>query len=129
MVISDFFVAITDCIDMLSVMDKHHLRRTIKRIQQEMGSLGRLRPGTLYSRLNVCGRAGCKCGRKRDPVKHGPYDYLSYTFKGKSHTEFVREGTRAEVEEQVRNYERLMALVQALVEANIELSRLERKTK
>ena len=114
---------------MLSDMNKQELQRTIKQIQREIGRLGRLRPGTVYSRLNVCGRPGCKCGRKQDAVKHGPYHYLSYTFKGRSHTEFVRKGMLPEVEAQVRNYARLMELVESLVEANIELSRLERQAK
>lgn len=112
---------------MLSEMTRRNLLRTIKGIQEEIAALGRLRPGTLYSRLNVCGRLACRCKRKKDPLKHGPYHYLSYTLRGKSYTEFVPKRKLAEVQEEVRNYQRLTRLVKALVEANLELSRLERK--
>jgi hypothetical protein len=112
---------------MLSGMKKTELERRIRKIQEEMARLGRLRPGTLYSRLNVCGRPGCKCGRKKDPEKHGPYHYLSYTYRGRSHTEFVKERELEDVRREVRTYERLMELVKALVDANWELSRWERE--
>ena len=34
----------------------------------------------------MCGKPECRCVRRKDPIKHGPYHYLSYTFEGKSHT-------------------------------------------
>lgn len=108
---------------MLSGMNEKELRREIRRIKREMARLGPMRPGTLYMRENVCGRAGCRCGRKRDPVKHGPYHYVSYTYKGKSHTEFVRQGQVGEVKVQIANYERFMGLVRELVELNLQLCR------
>lgn len=106
---------------MLSDMNITELSKEIERLKARIASLGPLRPGTIYQRLNVCGRPGCKCGRKDNPIKHGPYHYLSYTHKGKSHTEFIRQGMLDDVKEQVRNYETLMESVGALVRANIEL--------
>lgn len=114
---------------MLSDMEhkRRELAREIGRLQKALASLGRLRPGSLYSRYNVCGRPGCRCGRAENPVKHGPYHYLSYTLRGKSHTEFVSEKDLAKVEEQVRNYATLRELVQRLVECNLALARLEKE--
>lgn len=112
---------------MLSGMDITELTQEIERVKARIAGLGPLRPGTIYQRLNVCGRPGCKCGRKDNPIKHGPYHYLSYTLHGKSHTEFIRQGTLEEVGEQVRSYQTLMALVDALVNANLERCKLRKK--
>ena len=64
-------------------MSTKTFQRSIARIKREIIELGHLRPGTLYSRYSVCGKPGCRCARKRKPLKHGPYHYLSYTFAGK----------------------------------------------
>ena len=109
------------------MMNKKELETKIRAIQYEMAKLGPLRPGCIYSRLNVCGRSGCSCARKENPVKHGPYHYLSYTFQGKSHTEFIRQGTLQEVQKQVKTYNRLMDLVKLLIEYNIELAHKKKK--
>ena len=61
--------------------------------------------------------------------KHGPYQYLSYTFQGKSHTEFVRAVDVTKTREAIENYDQLMALVEELVETSIKLARLEKKEK
>jgi hypothetical protein len=112
---------------MLSEMSEDHLSRRLAEVKQEIIGLGLVRPGTLYERLNVCGRRGCRCGRKENPVKHGPYHYLSYTRGGKSHTEFVRQGEVDVVKEQVANYQRLMELVDELVDVSLELCQARRE--
>jgi len=103
---------------------RHTLLRQIARIQQALAGLGPLRPGNLYVRRSVCGKPGCRCCRPRDPVKHGPYHYLSYTLGGRSHTEFIPSDRVAAVKRQCRNYNRLAGLVKRLIETNILLSRL-----
>jgi len=103
------------------------LERRVAQIQAELAGLGPARPGNLYERYSVCGKPGCRCGRKRDPIKHGPYHYLSYTFEGKSHTEFVAKSRLAEVEAEVTNYQRLMELIKELIGVNIELSRVRKE--
>ena len=107
-------------------MTAHALEKRIERIKRDIAALGPLRPGTLYERYSVCGKAGCRCARKRRPQKHGPYHYLSYTLGGRSHTEFVPAAHLSQTRKEVKNYIRLMELVKALVDAGIELSRLRR---
>ena len=111
---------------MLSDMNVLKLERTIEKIKKDIASLGSLRPGTLYERHSVCGKPGCRCSRVKKPIKHGPYYYLSYTFKGKSYTEFVpREHVKA-VKEEIRNYNKLMKLVNRFIECSIKLARLKK---
>lgn len=111
---------------MLSDMKEKSLQRKIDRIKGEILSLGPLRPGTLYERRSVCGKPGCRCTRAQRPIQHGPYHYLSYTFGGKSHTEFVRAEEVAAVREAIGSYRRLMKLVKALVDCSIKLAGLRK---
>ena len=107
-------------------MSKKDLHRKIARIKKDLSNLGPLRPGTLYTRYSVCGKPGCRCVRKKKPIKHGPYHYLSYTFKGKSYTEFVPESQLKQVKEEVSNYNKLMSLVKSLIDNSIKRARLQK---
>lgn len=107
-------------------MDEKTLQKRIDRVKREMAGLGPLRPGTLYTRYSVCGKPGCRCTRKKKPAKHGPYHYLSYTFEGKSYTEFVPAKQLQVVRNQVNNYNRLMKLLKMLIDSSIKLARLRK---
>lgn len=111
---------------MLSVMQHKKLQKKIENTKKELFNLGPIRPGTIYSRYSVCGKPNCRCARKKNPVKHGPYHYLSYTFKGRSHTEFVPADYLKEVKKEVRNYNKLMKLIKSLVDDSIKLARLQK---
>ena len=91
---------------MLLDMKNQKLKRKIERIKKKIFSLGDLRPGTLYTRYSVCGKQGCKCSRSKNPRKHGPYYNLSYTFHGKSHTEFIKHNEVKRIETEIKNYEK-----------------------
>lgn len=104
-------------------MSTKSLQQTIARIKRQITELGPLRPGTLYSRYSVCGKPGCRCARKRKPLKHGPYHYLSYTFEGKSYTEFVTAEQLQEVRKEVSNYNKLVKLVRQLVANSLKLAK------
>lgn len=97
----------------------------IRQIKDHLVTLGDLRPGSLSEQYNVCGTPGCRC--KADPPhKHGPYYQLSYTRKGRSRTESVRAEHVADVKAQIAAYQQLRALIDAWVDAGIELDRLRR---
>jgi hypothetical protein len=99
------------------------LEAKIAKLKQELMRLGDLRPGTLSEQYNVCGKAGCAC--KADPPrKHGPYYQVSFTWQGRSRTQFVRREHVAAVRQHLRNYERLRDLVEAWIAAGLELSPL-----
>lgn len=99
------------------------LEGKIERIKRELQALGDLRPGSLSEQYNVCGVAGCHC-KASPPKKHGPYYQLSYTRKGKSTSRFVRRDEVSVVRRQLKNYARLRTLVDAWIEAAMELSAL-----
>ena len=59
-----------------------------------------------------------------DWIKHGPYYQLSFTWKGKSQSTFVRRQDLAMVQKQLRNYRRLRQLQDRWIALGMDLSRL-----
>lgn len=114
----------------LGVMNirRQSLEARIEKIKQEISALGDLRPGALSQQYNVCGNPKCRC--KGNPaMRHGPYHQLSYTWRGKSTTRFVKKEDLAQVKAQVRNYRRLRTLVDRWVALSMELARLRLREK
>ncbi len=99
------------------------LEAKIAKIKAALAALGDLRPGTLSQQYNVCGNPACRC-KATPPRKHGPYYQVSFTWQGKSQSQFVRHEDLSAVRAQVRNYQRLRTLVDTWISVGIELSRL-----
>lgn len=101
--------------------------RRIGEIKAELVKLGPLRPGHLSQQYNVCGTPGCRC-KANPPRKHGPYYQLSYTWRGKSHTEFVRPENLPALRQQLINYERLRNLLDEWITLGINAAQLQRRS-
>ncbi|MCI0349340.1 MAG: hypothetical protein L0Z53_07940 [Acidobacteriales bacterium] len=99
------------------------LEARIQSIKLEIAALGDLRPGALSLQYNICGNPSCRC-KAIPPLKHGPYPQVSFTWHGKSTTQFVREDDVEEVRQQLANYHRLRDLVDQWIGLALELSRL-----
>lgn len=99
------------------------LEEKIQSIKREIASLGDLRPGALSMQYNICGNPSCRC-KAVPPLKHGPYPQVSFTWHGKSTTQFVRDEDVEEVRQQLANYRRLRDLVDEWIGLALELSRL-----
>ena len=106
-------------------MTEREIDTRITAIKTELAALGPLHPGSISRQYNVCGNPTCRC--KADPAqRHGPYYQLSYGYQRKSTSTFVREPELAAVEQLLRNYERLRALVDEWVGLSIARARLAR---
>jgi hypothetical protein len=106
-------------------MTERQIDNRIKAIKNELAALGPLHPGSISRQYNVCGNPTCRC--TADPAqRHGPYYQLSYGHQRKSSSTFVREPDLAAVEQQLRTYERLRALVDEWIGLSIERARLAR---
>jgi hypothetical protein len=99
------------------------LEAKLAKIKAALAALGDLRPGTLSQQYNVCGNPACRC-KATPPRKHGPYYQVSFTWQGKSHSQFVRREDVPAVRAQLRNYRQLRRLVDTWISVGIELSRL-----
>ena len=98
------------------------LEANIAKIKATLAALGDLRPGTLSQQYNVCGKPACRC-KARPPRKHGPYYQVSFTWQGKSQSQFVRRED-VPVRVQLRTYQRLRTLVDMWISVAMTLSRL-----
>ena len=90
----------------------HDIAQRIERIKSELAALRDMRPGS----LSVQGRSW-----------GGKYVQLSYTHRGKGHTEYVRGEKRDEVERQVKTYRRFRELTKEWVDLAIELCKLKQE--
>lgn len=109
------------------IMTPTQVQRRIAQLQQHLLALGPLHPGSISEQYNICGTPGCRCKDPKAPHKHGPYYQLSFTWRGKSSTRFVRPAQVEEMREKVANYKRLRELVNEWVELAVELERAERE--
>jgi len=99
------------------------LLRQIERVKGQLAALGDLRPGSLSTQYNVCGTPGCRC-KATPPEKHGPYDQVSFTRKGKSSSKFVRKEDLNTVRRELKNYEVMKTLVDRWIDLATELSNI-----
>ncbi len=83
-------------------------------------ALPNLMRGSVYARQHTCGRATCPCAR--GGPKH-PTRQLTVTLRGRTHTRYVRQAERAQVEALLAAYHELWALVEALTAVNLALLR------
>jgi hypothetical protein len=108
-------------------MTTKNLHQRLAQIKAELLALGPIHPGSLSEQYNVCGTPGCRCKDPKKPEKHGPYHYLSYTWRGRGSTRFVRPPRVKLLEEKTANYKRWRELTGEWVDTEMELERLERE--
>jgi hypothetical protein len=110
----------------LSVMIKLNPEHRIEEIKRELSALGPIHPGSVSEQYNICGTPGCHCKDPKNPQKHGPYYQLSYGWRGRSSTLFVRADQVGAMREKVANYRRMQELVKEWVDLAMEVERQER---
>jgi len=104
-------------------MTRKEIEQRIEAIRAEFATLGPLHPGSLSAQYNVCGTPGCRCKDPEHPQKHGPYYQLSYTWRGKSTTRFVRGDALEAMRVKVANHKRLRELAQEWVDLSVAWER------
>ncbi len=107
-------------------MTQSNVKQRIGEIKRELSELGPLHPGSVSEQYNICGTPGCHCKNAKNPRKHGPYYQLSYGWRGKSSSLFVRAERVRLMREKVANYKRLQELVKEWVDLEMESERQER---
>ena len=91
------------------------IEREIEKIKGQLQNIQVMRPGSLTRQY-------------RNPQKQtGGFYQLSYTYRMKSKTEYVRPGFVKAIRKQIRDYKRFRGLVERWVALGIEYSRLSMK--
>jgi hypothetical protein len=86
------------------------IERRIEKIKLSLERISDMRPGSLSIQSRSWG---------------GQYCHLSYTHRGKGHTEYVRKKQRKAVEKQIASYSKFRELTQEWVDLGIELCKLK----
>lgn len=109
----------------LMARTRRQLEARIERIKRDIAKLDRIHPGKLSQQYNVCGNAQCRC-KADPPKKHGPYHQVSFTWRGKNTSRFVRKDDLVRVKRDLGNYQRLRDLMDEWIELSIELAKLDK---
>jgi len=88
--------------------------RRIASVRREIANVGDVRPGHLSIQYRRSGTRN---------VKEIGYNQLSYTFGGRSRTEYVRDEDLARVRREVAEFHRFRKLCDEFVALSIELSK------
>ena len=91
------------------------LDEAIHGITREIGAIGALRPGSLSKQARTT------------TTKYGAYWHLSYTHRGKGHTQYIRDAFVPQMKAEVANFKRFRKLIDRLVTLSIERSHLRMK--
>ena len=85
----------------------------IDAVKKEIFEIGDMRPGSLTRQM------------RKAREKYGAYWQLSYTYRGKGRTGYVREECVEQVKAETVNYKRHKKLTDRLIKLSIEKSRLK----
>ena len=97
--------------------------KELKFLIEKQIKLGAIMPGSIREQYSVCGKAECACRDKINPRKHGPYNQLSFSTKGKSSTMFIKSPDLKVGKEMTIAYKEYRTLTQEIGLAMITLCR------
>ncbi len=89
------------------------IKNSINQIKKQIYDLGDMRPGSLTQQVRKSKKA------------YGAYWHLSYTHKGRGHTEYIRNKAITQIKAEVKNYQRYRKLSDQLISLSIEKSKLK----
>ena len=92
---------------------KNAIRNRINEIKNEIQTLEIIRPG--------------KLSKQKRGDKKRTYNYLSYTFRNKGATDYIREKFVEKVNDETEAYDKFKNLSEEWIELSIKLSTLEMK--
>ena len=101
------------------------LKAEIHEIQKKLARLGPMHPGSISMQYQVCGNPTCKCMRKDDPQRHGPYAKLSFTRLGRRVCRFVRADCVERLRPQLANHKEFRKLTDRWVALSIKIGQIE----
>lgn len=89
-------------------------------IRKELMQLGPMHPGSLSQQYHACGNPACRCHHPTKPEKHGPYNKLTYVYRGKPVCRFVHPEYVEEIKPRLAAYKTFRALIDSWIKLSIE---------
>lgn len=103
--------------------DYERLIQERRRLLAQLAAWPPILRGSLREHLGRCGNPNCRCRAKKDPVRHGPYRYLSHRYRNRTQTILLTDSKLPHAQAWVANYKRLIQTVYELCEVNFRLLR------
>ena len=122
-------MTISDVYDNMSDMQmtaSNPLRQLVKerdKLVKSLSRLNRILRGSIIKQGNICGKTACICKRKKNPVLHGPYNYLSHRSVKGMNTIFLTEKKLHYAKNGIRQYDEAIKLIYRIAEINFEILR------
>lgn len=91
------------------------LKEAIHGIKWQIGEIGPMRPGSLSQQA------------RKTKNKYGAYWHLSYTHRGKGHTQYIRDAFVPQVKAEISHFKRFRKLIDRFITLSIERSQLRMK--
>jgi hypothetical protein len=96
------------------------LKRHRHKLLEELPQLVRLLRGSFFERFSTCSRPACRCHQGQ---RHGPRAYVAVTAEKAQRQHYVPKSQVEAVRDGVRQFHRVLAIVDRVTAINLELMR------
>jgi hypothetical protein len=72
---------------------------------------------------NICGKVVCVCKRKKNPIPHGPYSYLSHRSKRGINTIFLNKKKLPLAQKGIKEYDEAIDIIYRIADINFTILR------
>lgn len=93
------------------------------RLTESLGKLGRILRGSIMRHGNICGKTVCICKRKKNPMLHGPYNYLSHRSKRGINTIFLNKKKLPLAQKGIKEYDEAIDIIYRIADINFTILR------
>lgn len=107
----------THAINLKELLDKRGL------LAKRLAGLKHILRGSIVKQGNICGKAVCICKRKKNPVLHGPYNYLSHRSRKSNNTIFLTSQKLVIAKIGIQEYDEAIELIYRIAEINFKILR------
>jgi hypothetical protein len=103
-----------------------HLRRLQEerdRLAKSLGKFKRILRGSIMRHGNICGKTVCICKRKKNPIPHGPYNYLSHRSRRGINTIFLNKKKLPLAQKGIKEYDEAIDAIYRIADINFTILR------
>lgn len=97
------------------------LEAEIDDIRRKLVALGPIHPGSVSLQYQTCGNPNCRCLRKDNPERHGPYAKLTYVYRGRNVSRFVRAGCVEALSPRLAMFKEFRRLIDRWIALSIQI--------
>ena len=94
-----------------------------KVLVKRLSGLNRILRGSIVKQGNICGKAVCICKRKKNPIPHGPYSYLSHRSVKGINTIFLTDKKLRYAKKGIQDYDEAIELIYKIADINFKILR------